>query len=224
MAYRKGDSVRVKVGVKDPDIPELEIGGWQGRVSDLTHANDAEEPTIGLTWDSVTLKAMPEWVVINAARQGLSWAEMYLDVADVEPAKPRDLERDVAAQCEKMEPRYRWLDLGPEGENIQAVVNSAKSFREWDVLAAWRRSLGAILTFPFPARVDEFQERGPLRGGDKVNVLGFCDVLDDLYGVLVRCRKGRRIYDFPLANLAADDDNSVNAEPIHDYRVLHANR
>jgi len=48
--------------------------------------------------------------------------------------------------------------------------------------------------------------------------------VDDLYGVIVSCRRGRQRFDFPLADLAAVDQNSPNAEPIQDYRVWFANR
>jgi hypothetical protein len=71
--------------------------------------------------------------------------------------------------------------------------------------------------------VDEFQERGPLRAGDRLTVLGIEDT-DDLYGVIVSCRRGRQRYDFPLADLAAVDESSPNATTIQEYRVWFANR
>jgi hypothetical protein len=37
--YRAGDAVRVKPGTACPDAPDLDIGGWQGRVTDLTWPN-----------------------------------------------------------------------------------------------------------------------------------------------------------------------------------------
>ena len=46
--YREGDAVRVKPGTAYPDVPELDIGGWQGRVTDLTGASKASELVIGL--------------------------------------------------------------------------------------------------------------------------------------------------------------------------------
>jgi hypothetical protein len=58
--YREGDAVRVKPGTVCPDAPDLDIGGWQGRVTDLTHANDSD-PAMGFAWDSISLRAMPAW-------------------------------------------------------------------------------------------------------------------------------------------------------------------
>jgi len=60
MTYRKGDPVCVKSGTPCPDFPEFDIGGWQGRVVDLTWADDPIEPVIGLALDSITLRSLPE--------------------------------------------------------------------------------------------------------------------------------------------------------------------
>jgi hypothetical protein len=223
MKYRVGDSVRVKPGVTDPDNPDFDIGGWQGRVTDLAHADDPEEPTIGLAWDSITLRAMRASSIERCARENLNWAEMYLGPDELEPARPRDSERDVARVRDEIEARVGWLDLGPEGERIQAVVNSAKSASDRDVLRAWRAELERTLRFPFEAAVDEFQEHGPFQAGDRVTVLKI-QRIDDLGGILVVCRKGQRLYEFPLGDLAARDPKSPNAEPLQDYRVWFANR
>ncbi|MCX6029886.1 MAG: hypothetical protein NT169_11380 [Chloroflexi bacterium] len=223
MNYRIGDSVRVKPGVRDPDNPDFDIGGWQGRVTDLSHANEPQEPTIGLTWDSLTLKVMPKQSIERCAREGLNWAECYLYLEELEPARPRDAQKDVDRVREEIEARVSWLGIGPEGDHIQAVVNSAKSRSERDILAAWRAELERTLRFPFEAVVKEFQDRGPFRAGDRVTVLRFQQI-DELYGILAACRKGQRLYEFPLSDLAAQDKKSPNADAIQDYRVWHANR
>ena len=103
-------------------------------------------------------------------------------------------------------------------------MNSAKSRRARDILAAWRAELERTLRFPFEAIVDEFQDRGPFRADDRVTVLRFHQVADEVYGILVICRKGQRLYEFPLSDLAAHDKKSPNADAIQDYRVWHANR
>lgn len=48
-----GDSVVVKPGTKDPDTGG-DISGWQGRITDFSA--DANAPTVGIRWDSITLK------------------------------------------------------------------------------------------------------------------------------------------------------------------------
>jgi hypothetical protein len=224
MNFHIGDSVRVKAGVRDPDDPNFDIGGWQGRVTDLSHANEPQEPTIGLAWDSLTLKIMPKQSIERCAREGLNWAETYLYPDELEPARPRDSQKDVDRVREEIQARVSWLGIGPEGDHIQEVVNSAKSRRARDILAAWRAELERTLRFPFEAIVDEFQDRGPFRADDRVTVLRFHQVADEVYGILVICRKGQRLYEFPLSDLAAHDKKSPNADAIQDYRVWHANR
>jgi hypothetical protein len=222
--YREGDVVRVKPGTACPGAPDLDLSGWQGRVIDLTEANDASEPAIGFAWDSISLRAMPAWFIEDAERNGLDWGTMYLGLDDVEPAEPRDADWDVEQVREEIAARFGWLGIGPEGERIQAVVNSAEdNTDEWETLLAWEEHLRQNLQFPFEAEVYEFQERGPLQVGDRLTALGIEDV-DDLYGIIVSCRKGAERYHFPLADLAVADENSPNAQPTQDYRVWFANR
>ena len=224
MDYKVGDAVRVKAGTACPDAPSLDISGWQGRITDLTHADAESEPVIGFAWDSLSLQAMPAWFIEDSELTGLGWSKMYLRPDEIEPAKPRDTEEDVARVRDQIEADSSWLCIGPEGASIQAVVSSAEDKTdEWQVMIAWEKHLRRSLQFPFEAKVDEFQERGPLRAGDRLTVLRIEDV-DDLYGVLVSCRSGWRRCSFPLADLAAVDENSPNAQPIQEYRAWFANR
>lgn len=224
MNYQEGDAVRVKAGTACPDAPNLDISGWQGRITDLTHADDESEPVIGFAWDSLSLQAMPAWFIEDSERKGLGWSIIYLRPSEIEPAEPRDTEEDVARVRDEIEASFGWFCIGPEGGRIQAVVNSAEdNTDEWQVMLAWEKHLRRSLQFPFEAEVDEFQERGPLQAGDRLTVLGIEDV-DDLYGALVSCRRGQRRFYFPLADLAAVDENSPNAQPIQEYRVWFANR
>jgi hypothetical protein len=221
--YRKGDSVRVKAGIPCPDAPDLDISGWQGRIFDLSGANQPSQPVIGIAWDSHSLRAMPIQYIEESERNNLNWTVIYLGLDDIEPAPPRDSEQDVVQTRDKIEARVGWLGIGPEGERIQAIVNAAESPRDGDVLLAWNEYLGQNLKFPFMAEVDEFQERGPLRSGDQVKVLGIT-MVDHHFGIIVSCRKGRRRIDFPLADLAAIIENSPNTDAIQEYRVWFANR
>jgi hypothetical protein len=79
------------------------------------------------------------------------------------------------------------------------------------------------LTFPFEAEVTEWQERGPLRAGDRVKVTGIRDI-EDLYGVLVDVRVSHRKFVFPLCDLKAMDKKSSNYQLTDDYAVWFANR
>lgn len=223
MSYQIGDPIRVKSGTRCPDAPDLDLGGWQGRVVDLIHAQDEQDPTIGLAWDSVALQSLPEWYIKDSEREGLDWSQMYLGRDEVEPAHARDKLRDVEQAREQIAARFGWLGIGPEGERIQTVVNTARGTRRWDVMNAWHQHLGKNLRFPFAAVIDEYQEHGPLQAGQQLNVHKIA-LVDDHYGVIVSCRRGREHFDVPLADLAAVDKGSLDAQLVEDYRTWFANR
>ncbi len=47
-----GDSVIVRQGVKEPDLGEFEIGGWQGRIVGIDTKSDNDNILITIEWDS----------------------------------------------------------------------------------------------------------------------------------------------------------------------------
>jgi hypothetical protein len=49
-------------------------------------------------------------------------------------------------------------------------------------------------------------------------------LVDDLYGVIVDLRHGRRKYAFPLCDLEVTDKHSPNYQIVRDYAVWFANR
>ena len=85
-----GDSVRVKAGVKDPDL-SFDIGGWQGRI----RGADGDD-TVDIEWDSLTLRAMGIDLVIQCDNANLDWRFMTLGLDEVEQAECRDTEADVS--------------------------------------------------------------------------------------------------------------------------------
>jgi hypothetical protein len=113
--------------------------------------------------------------------------------------------------------------LGEPGKRIQQILAGVDPDDEVEVIERWGDYLEQHLSFPFDAVVDEFQERGPLRAGDKVSVKRI-SLVDDFYGIIVELRRGRKKYDFPLCDLAATNKQSPNAQLIQDYRVWFANR
>ncbi len=219
--FRVGDCVRVKDGVKDPDFG-ADIGGWQGRISNIDTSED--DITVSIQWDSVTLQKMPVAMIEQCEEQGLDWAEMGLDANEVEPAKPRDTERDVAKIKEQLLSEHGWVSLGEEGKRIQKVLAAMDADEDLDEFGAWEEYLEKNVRFPFEAVVAEFQERGPLRGGDKVVVTGIGDITDEMYGIIVDLKMGRRKYAFPLCDLEATDKKSANYQLVKDYAVWFANR
>ncbi len=118
-SHRIGDSVRVKAGIHDPDFG-VDSGGWQGRISN-SHPS-GHGILVSIQWDSITLKEMPVARIEQCEEQGLDWAGMALGANEVEPAKPRDTERDVAKIKEQLSDRHGWVALGEEGKRIRKVL------------------------------------------------------------------------------------------------------
>lgn len=220
-SFRIGDSVRVKGGTRDPDLG-ADIGGWQGRLLSIDRSGNKISLTI--QWDSVTLKSMSAAMIEQCEEQGLDWAEMILSTDEVEPARPRDTQPDVARTKERLSNQYGWVGLGEEGKRIQKVLAAMEADDDLDEFGAWEQHLERNLRFPFDAVVAEFQDRGPLRAGDKVVVTGLAEVTDEMYGIIVDVRLGRRKYAFPLCDLEAVDRKSANYQLVKDYATWFANR
>ena len=115
--FKVGNSVIVKAGVLDPDLG-TDIGGWQGRISEIEPQNNL----IGIDWDSITLKNIPDSVIKTSELEGWDWRRMFLESTEVELTQPQDTEEDVAATIEQIESQHRWSYLGEEGKGIQAVL------------------------------------------------------------------------------------------------------
>ena len=216
MAFKVGDSVKVKEGIMCPDDDSICIGGWQGRISDIE-----EDGIVGISWDSMTLKQLPDEYIRQSETEGLDWTKMYLSVDEIEPAQPRDSEAQAVAMAEEMENKVQWIGMGKEGERIAKVIAEADTAD--DEVEAWNQYLMQVLVFPFEAKVSEIQEKGPLNDGDLVKIQDIIEA-DDLYGLLVDVQCGRKHLVFPLCDLTVRDRKSANYTPVQDYCVWFANR
>ena len=215
MIFKIGDSIRVRKGVMCPDDDSVCMSQWQGRIFDID-----EDGIIGIRWDSITLRQLPRAYIKKSEEEGLDWAEMYLGSDEIEPALPRDSEKESNDIADQMESKFQWFGADQEGERILQVIDEAD-----DEMEAWRRHLTQVLTFPFEAKISEPQDRGPLRRGDKVTVHSLIDSDDnDLYGLLVDITRGRERFLLPLGDLTVLDKTSANFLPVQDYCVWFANR
>jgi hypothetical protein len=127
-----GDSVIVKPNIQDPDFG-LDIGGWQGRVSDVLE----EGEVVCIEWDSLTLKDLPDSMIAGCEEDGLSWNEMYLPTTEVELTTARDTEKDVNQVTSQLEGQHKWDHLGEEGRGIQQILDHVDPEDERAILQAW---------------------------------------------------------------------------------------
>jgi hypothetical protein len=148
---------------------------------------------------------------------------MNLATTEVELATPRDTTKAVEKMIDKLESKYAWDYLGEEDKRIQAVLAGVDPDDEWAAVKAWEKHLRKVLKFPFDAEVSESQDRGPLQYGDKVSVKEIT-MMDDLYGIIVEVRFGRKKYHFPLCDLEPIDKKLPNYQVVQDFAVWFANR
>ena len=149
---------------------------------------------------------------------------MNLNIREVERSTPRDKPEDVVKAKKQIGQQHLTGEADQDRRIGQALAGvDAERDDEMAAFDAWDEYLTQHLTFPFEAEVAEFQERGPLRAGDRVQVLHI-SILEDLYGILVRVRARRGEYDFPLCDLEVVDKASPNYQVVDEYAVWFANR
>ncbi len=213
----KGDSVKIKRDVKLPDSKGICIGGWQGRVISIEKIKGGKT-LIDIEWDSITLEATPIDYIRESEVEGLDYTRVSLYIDEVEPARPRDSEEEAQNIRGQMANWSSLFSLGEAGDRILEVIGHSDLNDRLKVLNVWKEHLNEVLSSPFEARVDEFQERGPFREGDEVKVLGIVKV-NELMGVIVKIKHGWRGRKFPLCDLEVADKKSPNYLPVKDYRV-----
>lgn len=221
LGFDVGDSVSVKPGTIDPDLG-IDIGGSQGRVTDIQLSNDGVA-MVEIRWDSITLQNTPDSVFVQCEDMGLGWTDYILEAEEVEKTTPRDTEADVARIVAVLSTRFAWSYLGEQGKRIGQVMAGVDRKDIMAALRVWQTYLAKHLCFPFEAQVDEYQSKGLFQAGDRVKATGIA-LVDDLYGVIVDLRRGRRKYAFPLCDLGVMDECSPNHQIVEDYQTWFANR
>ncbi len=116
-----------------------------------------------------------------------------------------------------------WPGPDDEDKRIQAVLDRIDPDDEMEALDVWEEHLEENMSFPFEAEISEWQDRGPLRTGERVKVKSIVEA-DDHYGILVEVRRGREKFIFPLCDLEVMDKQSPNYQFVMDYAVWFANR
>lgn len=216
---KKGASVRINDGVKDHDLG-MDMSGWQGRIIELK----PDDQIMLIAFDSHTLRNLPREYVEQCEEEGMDWAQYYIGYDEVTPAEPRDKPADVKEAVAELNATVGWSYLGEEGREINKILEGIDLDDEMAMMERWRDHFERVLTFPFKARVSEWQEPGSrLRSGDRVTVLGIEDVVYP-YGVLVKVKRQSGTFVFPLCDLKALNEGSPNHDPLQLYAVWYANR
>ena len=95
ISLEMGDSVKVNEGMMCPDLEDLCIETWQGKVSEAGK-DEYGDSSICIRWDSITLKNLPGYFIEQSEEEGSDYTKMYLWQEDVGPVECRDTEEDAA--------------------------------------------------------------------------------------------------------------------------------
>jgi|GEM_PF-995769 len=104
---------------------------------------------------------------------------------------------------------------------VDEFVRNCGGEDDMEIEEAWQKYLEDQLQFPFEAEVVD--DPGPLEVGDIIKVTAI-EGSDDLHGIIVKARMGRKQYSFPLCLLELVDKDSKNYQPVDDYNFWFSNR
>ncbi len=200
--FKPGDKVRVRHGVRDPDFPDIPLGGWAGTVKEVHEAEG--DTTVLVAWDRATLNGMHPIYEKRCERDGLELESMGLGEDDLEPddGTPVAIEQPTSIVTKPLsetdqDDRVR-IALGLTHDDSLPDVS-------YETLLAYHRYLAANLKFPIYATF--WEESGPF-SSKKVTatIAGLAepqeDGIDEGYGLagLGRTPNGEEI-EFPLDHI-----------------------
>ena len=200
--FKPGDNLRVRHGVRDPDFPDIPLGGWAGTVKEVHQAEG--DTTVLVAWDRATLKGMHPIYKKRCERDGLELESMWLGEEDLEPddVTPVAIEQPMCIVTESLsekdqDDRVR-MALGLTHDDPLPDVT-------YETLLAYHRHLSSHLRFSIYATF--WEESGPF-SSKKVTatISGLADPpeggIDEGYGLagLARTPDGEAI-EFPLDDI-----------------------
>ena len=197
--FKPGDKVRVKHGVRDPDFPDIPLGGWAGMIKEVEQ--DKDQTTVLVAWEWATLRGMHPIYKKRCERDGLEPESMWLGDEDLEPddGTPVPIERLTSIVT-------KLLSETDQDDRVRMALGLTHDDPLPDVtdetLLAYRRYLAANLKFPIEATF--WENSGPF-SSRKVTaaITGLADPqeggIDEGYGLtaLGRMPKGE-VIEFPL--------------------------
>lgn len=222
MSLKIGDSVIVKAGIKEPDSESFEIGGWQGRVTEID-MEFVEGPLINVEWDTVTLEQMPSEFIERSEIDGLDWREMNLYESELVKAVPRDTKTNVKKAQEKLSNFFNYSSFGKQGQRISKVLTGIDRDDEMACLQKWVKHLEKELHFPVHAIVTESINTEIIDYDDEVLIKSLTHIVD-MYGIIATIKHDGKKLEFPLCDLEVIDKKSTGYQLINDYCTWFGNR
>jgi hypothetical protein len=195
--FRVGDKVRVKPGVRDPDFPDIPLGGWVGAIEEIENSRGA--CSLLIAWNQETLAAIHPAFHKRCERDGLEYERSWLAEEDLEPyaGEPLCIEQPTEIKTPALSPgnqddRIR-LILGLTGDDPLPEVDQ-------EMLVKYRDYLNKHLSFPFAAK--HCPEDDP-ESDITVTCLPDPDDYDcdEFYGLFCEARLGGQHITVPLGDI-----------------------
>ena len=242
MKIKKGDSVRVKPGITDPDF-DNDISGWQGRVTHIDIDTEDEITFIEIAWDSATLNQMPEELIEASIEEELDHSLMWLNESQVDLTDPRDHQQDVEKSIDAINKQFGYISSDEQSKNIEQIleskdlsVNEENHDRFFDYLDEHIK-FPCILTgaedFPWEEpylfgifdqmEYERLKKKRPSYT-DQYKLVRL-DGIDDLRGILVKVKRAgdKKVFILPLWDLKTADRKDKNHQLIDDYSFWMSN-
>lgn len=213
--FAVGTSVRVRIGVTDPDFPDIPLGGWVGKI---TEVEEGKTTLFLIRWSQETLKNMHPVYRKRCDRDGLDFKQMWLGEDDLEPDTGGPVMLQQPAKI--VTPP---LSMDDEDDRIRAVFGLTRDDLLPDVddatLLTYYKYLASRLTFPLEAIWN--REAGMGNVEEKVTVLSLggsedAPCIDDLVGVLCSAKINRGVGELPLAEIEKVE-GKANKQLVDDY-------
>lgn len=154
--FQPEDKVRVRHGTREPEFPDIPIGGWAGTVKEVEQNED--QTLYLIAWNRATLRGMHSIYKKRCERDGLDLESMWLGDDEIEPddGAPVSMEQPTSIVTKPLsdqdqDDRVR-IVFGLTHDDLLPDV-SEKS------LLAYHRYLATRLKFPIP--ITFWEDSGP---------------------------------------------------------------
>ena len=206
--FKVGEKVRVKHGVRDTDYPDIPLGGWAGRITEVH-----KDGMYTIRWCRETLAAIHPVVKRRSEKDGTILEEYWLGDDDLEPdtGGPLGIEQPTEIVAKPLSPK-------DQDDRIRMVFgltsNDPLPETNDEKLRTYHSYLSKNLTFPFQA------EHGAEYGHpERVKVIGLGGpdeepMIDEAYGILCEARMEGQVVTVPLGEL---EDAKPSRRLIDDY-------
>jgi hypothetical protein len=213
--FAVGDAVRVRPGVTDPDFPDIPLGGWAGKI---TEVEEGDPPLYLIRWSQDTLKNMHPVYRKRCERDGLDHEEMRLgeDELEADAGGPVILEQPTKIVTPP-------LSMKDQDDRIRAVFGLTRDDllpdADEDSLCTYYKYLAAKLKFP--AEATWAKEVGMGEVTEKVSILALAGSddepwIDDMHGIICKAKMSRGEGNLPLAEMEKVK-GKPNKQLIEDY-------